>query len=173
MINWFLSRHNTNFFSAFTALADVPSIYIYALGITPKDPTHPFVVPPVGDVVKILHNIHKRPQSPLHITADDYSLGNLKFIPKGEKDKRYLTMAARKPHQPTAVIDEESVKKKIVQPADKSKKPTPAKQTKHVKEKSTKPSPSTRKPNKKSTMDQYIFQRRTPVIQDASTGPSA
>ncbi|GJU10173.1 hypothetical protein Tco_1132569 [Tanacetum coccineum] len=28
-------------------------------------------------------------------------------------------------------------------------------------------------PKKKSTTDQYIFQRRTPVTQDASTGPSA
>ncbi|GJR53138.1 hypothetical protein Tco_1403659 [Tanacetum coccineum] len=29
------------------------------------------------------------------------------------------------------------------------------------------------KPKKKSTTDQYIFQRRTPVTKDASTGPSA
>ncbi|GKE58247.1 hypothetical protein Tco_1497432, partial [Tanacetum coccineum] len=28
------------------------------------------------------------------------------------------------------------------------------------------------KPKKKSTTDQYIFQRRTPATQDASTGPS-
>ncbi|GKB93866.1 hypothetical protein Tco_0980003, partial [Tanacetum coccineum] len=163
-----------------------------ALRITPKDPAHPFVAPPAGDLVidfvnnlgypkelhfvskiftKLIicylgarHNIHKRPQSPLHITTDDYTLGNLKFVPKGglyevfgmpipkdlltdvihnaEYYQNYLEMAARKPHQPTTVTDEESVKKKTVPPTDKSKKPTPAKQTKHVKEKSTKPTPS-------------------------------
>ncbi|GJU44345.1 hypothetical protein Tco_1201611 [Tanacetum coccineum] len=33
------------------------------------------------------HNIHKRPQSPVHITADDYPLGNLKFVSKGGVDE--------------------------------------------------------------------------------------
>ncbi|GJV02680.1 hypothetical protein Tco_1336249 [Tanacetum coccineum] len=33
------------------------------------------------------HNIHKRPGSPVHVTVDDFLLGNLKFIPKGEKDE--------------------------------------------------------------------------------------
>nr|GEW20470.1 hypothetical protein [Tanacetum cinerariifolium] len=40
---------NTNFFRAFTASADVLSIY--ALGITPKDSSHQFVPPPVVDLV--------------------------------------------------------------------------------------------------------------------------
>ncbi|GKA28711.1 hypothetical protein Tco_0714956, partial [Tanacetum coccineum] len=84
------------------------------------------------------HNIHKRAQSPLHITADDYSLGNLKFVPKGGLDEvfgmtipkdlitdvirnleyyqKYLGMAARKPRQATTVTDEEGGKKKA-QPA--------------------------------------------------------
>nr|GEW87923.1 integrase, catalytic region, zinc finger, CCHC-type, peptidase aspartic, catalytic [Tanacetum cinerariifolium] len=88
------------------------------------------------------HKLHKRPRSPLHITADDYSLGNLKFVPKGGLDEKYLEMAAHKPRQPTAITDEESVKNKTVSPADKSKKPTSAKQTKPMKEKSTKPTPS-------------------------------
>ncbi|GJU79773.1 hypothetical protein Tco_1282138 [Tanacetum coccineum] len=110
------------------------------------------------------HNIHKRPKSPLHITADDYTLGNLKFVPKGELDEvfgmaipkdlltnaicnaeyyqNYLEMAARKPRQPTALTDEESVKKKKVPPTDKIKKVAPAKQTKPVKEKSTNPKPA-------------------------------
>nr|GEY09782.1 hypothetical protein [Tanacetum cinerariifolium] len=35
---------NTNFFRAFTASADVPSIY-------PKDSAHPFVLPPDGDLI--------------------------------------------------------------------------------------------------------------------------
>nr|GEW29391.1 histone deacetylase 14 [Tanacetum cinerariifolium] len=84
-------------------------------------------------------------QSPLHIIADDYALGNLKFVPKGKLDEvfsmaipkdlltdvirnaeyyqKYLEMATRKPRQPSAVTDEESVKKKTISPADKSKKP--------------------------------------------------
>ncbi|GKF72287.1 hypothetical protein Tco_0208401 [Tanacetum coccineum] len=96
------------------------------------------------------HNIHKSPQSPLHITADDYSLGNLKFVPKGELDEvfgmlipkdlindvicnseyyqKYLEMAVRKPRQATTVTDEEGGKKKKAQPAGKSKHPTRAKQ---------------------------------------------
>ncbi|GKG04585.1 hypothetical protein Tco_0314972, partial [Tanacetum coccineum] len=65
-----------------------------------------------------------------------YAIRNAEYYPK------YLKMAACKPRQPTAVIDEESVKKKKVPPTDKSKKPAPAKQTKLVKEKSTKPTPS-------------------------------
>nr|GEX17302.1 hypothetical protein [Tanacetum cinerariifolium] len=84
------------------------------------------------------YNIHKRPQSPLHITADDYSLNNLKFIPKGELDdvfgmaipkdmitdvirnsehyQKYLDMAARKPRQATTVTNEEGRKKKKAPP---------------------------------------------------------
>ncbi|GJY93266.1 hypothetical protein Tco_0509048 [Tanacetum coccineum] len=52
---------NTNFFSAFTASVDVPSIYIQQFwntltmdtksGITPKDSAQPFVAPPAGDLV--------------------------------------------------------------------------------------------------------------------------
>ncbi|GJV00776.1 hypothetical protein Tco_1330046 [Tanacetum coccineum] len=71
------------------------------------------------------HNIHRRPESPIHVTSDDFPLGNLKFIPKGEKDEvfrkpipkeliteaiqtspyyqQYLDMVARKP---TAKRDE-------------------------------------------------------------------
>ncbi|GJX81712.1 hypothetical protein Tco_0331193 [Tanacetum coccineum] len=115
------------------------------------------------------HNIHRRPQSPLHIMADDCSLGNLKFIPKGELDEvfgifipknlitdvirnseyyyKYLDMAARKPCQATIVTVKEGGKKKKAPPGGKSKKPAPAKQpaiakqTKPVKEKTSKPSP--------------------------------
>ncbi|GJW43180.1 hypothetical protein Tco_0071979 [Tanacetum coccineum] len=265
---------NTNFFSTFTASAD-SGIYSFqldelwftldvdllhsALGITPKDSTHPFVAPPVGDLVidfvnnlgypeelqfvskmymnslyqswrTILSMINQcltgktsgsdrprypvlqllwgvvsgtnidyaeiiweefvqaintfftdatnlkvptkkpKPHSPLHILADDYSLDNLKFVPKGELDEvfrmaipkdlitdvirnseyyqKYLDMAVRKPRQVTNVTDEEGGKKKKAPPASKSKKPTSvkqpalAKQTKPVKEKTSKLSPS-------------------------------
>nr|GEV93910.1 integrase, catalytic region, zinc finger, CCHC-type, peptidase aspartic, catalytic [Tanacetum cinerariifolium] len=133
-----------------------------------------------------------KPHSHLYITADDYSLGNLKFIPKGGLDEKYLEMAARKQRQPIAVTDEESVKKKTVPPANKSKKPTLDKQTKHVKEKSTKPSPSKKaskdkvmKVRKGKRSDRLVNEadeepqpapeipRRTPVTEKASTRPSA
>ncbi|GKE69059.1 hypothetical protein Tco_1527131, partial [Tanacetum coccineum] len=190
-----------------------------ALGITPKDPTHPFVAPPTRDLsisavenhsfydqpmlngqdfchnlkvptkmpkprvipycrfTKLIicylggrHNIHKRPQSLLHITTDDYSLNNLKFLPKGELDEvfgmpipkdlitdvicnseyyqKYLEMVARKPHQATTVIDEEGGKKKKAPLAGKSKQHArakqlaPAKQSKPMKETTSKPTPS-------------------------------
>ncbi|GJV04867.1 hypothetical protein Tco_1338436 [Tanacetum coccineum] len=32
-------------------------------------------------------NIHRRPESARHVTGDDYLLGNLKFVPKGETDE--------------------------------------------------------------------------------------
>ncbi|GJS12943.1 hypothetical protein Tco_0407415 [Tanacetum coccineum] len=184
---------NTNFFGAFTASANVPSItgtnvdyaeliweeFVHVIKTffsdaaslkVPSKKPKPHVIPYCRFTKFIIcylggrHNIHKRPQSPLHISADDYTLSNLKFVPKGELDEvfgmaipkdlltdairnaeyyqKYLEMAARKPRQPTVVTDEESVKKKKVLQTDKSKKPAPAKQTKHVKEKSTKPCPS-------------------------------
>ncbi|GKC36879.1 hypothetical protein Tco_1049263 [Tanacetum coccineum] len=64
------------------------------------------------------HNIHKRPQSPLHITADDYSLSNLKFVPKGELDEIFrmaipkdlitnVIQGGKKRKAPPAVEDDE------------------------------------------------------------------
>ncbi|GJZ50475.1 hypothetical protein Tco_0604665 [Tanacetum coccineum] len=91
------------------------------------------------------HNIHRRPQSPVHIAADDYPLGNLKFVSKGGVDeyyKNYLEIPTRKPRQPTTKTGEEGGKKKKASEADKSKQPSPAKLTKHVKEKTSKPTPS-------------------------------
>nr|GEX41286.1 hypothetical protein [Tanacetum cinerariifolium] len=75
------------------------------------------------------HNIYRRPQSPIHITVDDYPLDNLKFTSKGRVDETTLT-------------DEEGGKKKQAPPAGKSKQPTPAKQSRPVKEKTSKPTPS-------------------------------
>ncbi|GKB56426.1 hypothetical protein Tco_0912612 [Tanacetum coccineum] len=170
---------NTNFFRAFTASANVPTIQIQqfwntleqALEITPIDSAHPFVSPLAGEQVmdfvnklgypkeihfvsrmhvnnlyqpwrailsnvdyaellweefiqgiqtffshranlnipskkstphiipycwftKLIiyylgsrHNIHRRLGSTVHITRDDFPLGNLKFVPKGKKDE--------------------------------------------------------------------------------------
>nr|GEV71583.1 hypothetical protein [Tanacetum cinerariifolium] len=91
------------------------------------------------------HNIHIRPQSPVHITADDYPLNNLKFVSKGEVSrvfrmpipkglitdaiwnsnyyKKYLEMAARKLRQPTTMTSEEVEKKKEALKAGKRADP--------------------------------------------------
>ncbi|GJY91671.1 hypothetical protein Tco_0507453, partial [Tanacetum coccineum] len=147
---------NTNFFSAFTASADVPSIYIQqfwntltmdtksgiysfqldelwftlvasllrnALGITPKDSTHPFVAPPVGDLAdttftkghSLLFTLRK---ITIHSATSNSS-------PK-ENWMRYLEMAACKRRQATTVTDEEGGKKKKAPPAeDEEGEPAP------------------------------------------------
>ncbi|GJT04108.1 retrovirus-related pol polyprotein from transposon TNT 1-94, partial [Tanacetum coccineum] len=120
---------NTNFFRAFTASANVLSIYIqqfwntltqeaksgeqvmdfvnelaYPEGIQtffshraslsiPSKKSTPHVIPYCRFIKMIIyylgsrHNIHQRPESPVHDTGDDFLLGNLKFVPKGEKDE--------------------------------------------------------------------------------------
>ncbi|GJV82588.1 hypothetical protein Tco_1522486 [Tanacetum coccineum] len=143
----------------FTLDAD---ILCSALRITTKDSAHPFVAPPAGDL-EVDTTFTKRPQSPLHIMADDYSLSNLKFVPKGKVDEvsgmaipkdlttdairnseyyqNYLEMVACKPRQETTMTDEEGGNKKKAPSAGKSKQPAPAKQSKPVKEKTSKPTP--------------------------------
>ncbi|GJY80644.1 hypothetical protein Tco_0493395 [Tanacetum coccineum] len=279
---------NTNFFRAFTASADIPSIYVQqfwntlgkddktgeysfqldelwfnlnvdllrnALKIALKDSAHPFVPPLAGDLVidflnnlgypkelqfvskmhvnnlyqpwrTILsminqcltgktsgsdksrypalqmlwgvvtgtnliinhlggrHNIHIRPQSPVHITADDYQLDNLKFVSKGGVDevfgmpipkdvitdairnleyyKKYLDMVARKPRQPTTVTDEEVGKKKKAPEAGKSKQHAPAKQHKSTEKKSSKPTTS-KKIRKGKRYDHLVTKRMKKV----------
>nr|GEY98025.1 histone deacetylase 14 [Tanacetum cinerariifolium] len=107
---------NTNFFRAFTALTSVPTIYLQqfwdtfmfkaktgtyhfqldedwftldanllreALDITPIDQAHQFVSPLLGRN----HKIHQRSGSPLNLAEDDLSLGNPKFVTKGEIDE--------------------------------------------------------------------------------------
>nr|GEV37743.1 histone deacetylase 14 [Tanacetum cinerariifolium] len=107
-------------YQAFTASANVPTIYIQRfwntltyeeksreefvqaiqiffahqakLNVPTKKPT-PHVIPYCQFIKLIIfylgseHNIHRRPGSPVHVIGDDYLLDNLKFIPKGEKDK--------------------------------------------------------------------------------------
>ncbi|GJV21895.1 retrovirus-related pol polyprotein from transposon TNT 1-94 [Tanacetum coccineum] len=130
------------------------------------------------------HNIHRRPKSPVHVTSDDFPLGNLKFVPKGEKDEvfgkpipkelitkaiqtllfhqQYLDMVSRKP------ITKRDEQKKTASVANKPKKPTHvkkpalAKQTKPVKEKSTKPSPlkkAGKAPEPQVEDEDYDFER--------------
>ncbi|GKA79988.1 hypothetical protein Tco_0786584 [Tanacetum coccineum] len=109
------------------------------------------------------HNIHKRPQSTVYITADDYPLDNLKFVSKGGVDevfrmpipkylitdaiqnpeyyKKYMEMAVRKPHQLTNMTGEEVETKKKASKAGKSIQSALAKQPKPAKKTTSKPTP--------------------------------
>ncbi|GJU50817.1 hypothetical protein Tco_1220372 [Tanacetum coccineum] len=56
----------------------------------PKKKVTPLLIP-YGRFSKVIiyylasnNNIHRRPDSAVHHTGDDYILGNLKFVPKGE-----------------------------------------------------------------------------------------
>ncbi|GJS23407.1 hypothetical protein Tco_0452039 [Tanacetum coccineum] len=184
---------NTNFFRAFTAsdeaLGITPKDFAHPfvpppagdLAIknffshmanlkVPTKKTKPPVIPYCRFTKMIIyylgsrHNIHRRPQSPVHIMTDDYPLSNLKFVIKGGVDevfgmpipkdlltdafqnskyyKKYLEMAARKPCQPTTKTGEEVKKKKNAMKADKFTPPALAKQLKPVKKKTSKPTPS-------------------------------
>ncbi|GJY77205.1 hypothetical protein Tco_0482321 [Tanacetum coccineum] len=128
--------HNTNFFSAFTASTDVPSIYIQqfwnTLGKDSKTGVYSFQL----DELWFNLNVDLLCKA-LGITPKDYAhpfvpppAGDLdewnevlisKPIPKdlitdvirySGYYKKYLEMAACKPRQPTTVIDEEGGKKK-------------------------------------------------------------
>ncbi|GJR45783.1 hypothetical protein Tco_1313886 [Tanacetum coccineum] len=109
------------------------------------------------------HNLHQRSESLLHLAEEDLRLGNLKFVPKGEKDEVfgmpipnvlitdsirnapyyevYLGMVAK--HDRNIAAKKEG-KKKLIFKADPSKKPATVKQLKPnpVKEKSSKPAPA-------------------------------
>nr|GEV33818.1 hypothetical protein [Tanacetum cinerariifolium] len=83
--------------------------------------------------------------------------------------KKYLDMVAHKPRQATTMTNEEGGKKKKAPQADEEPQPVSKPQMEDDKYNLQRDLP---KPKKRSTMDQYIFQRQTPVTQDASTGPS-
>nr|GEV34037.1 hypothetical protein [Tanacetum cinerariifolium] len=111
-----------------------------------------------------IHNIHQRSTSPFHLAEEDLKLGNLKFVPKGKKDKvfgmpisnelisnnirnasyysAYLEMVAK--HNRRIAAKKEGNKKPTTakqpkpKPAhEKSNKPTPEKCLKLTKEKSS------------------------------------
>ncbi|GJW61506.1 hypothetical protein Tco_0110841 [Tanacetum coccineum] len=142
---YFVSRmHVNNLYQSWRAILSLINQCLTGKKSGNNKPRHP--------VLQIL-----RPESPVHVTGDDFLLGNLKFVAKGKKDEvfrkpipqglimeaiqqapyyqQYLEMVARKP---TA---KEGGKKKTTPKADKPKKPVTAKQSKLVKEKTTKTSP--------------------------------
>nr|GEW43974.1 putative retrotransposon protein [Tanacetum cinerariifolium] len=120
------------------------------------------------------HNIYKRSGSPLNLAKDDLSLGNLKFVSKGEIDKvfgmkipkelitnniknasyynAYLEMVAKHDKKITA---EEGGKKKSASKANKSKK--------RVSSKKSKPAPA-QKPKRPPDNSLWLKAREVPRI---------
>ncbi|GJV78189.1 hypothetical protein Tco_1509773 [Tanacetum coccineum] len=88
-------------------------------------------------------NVHRRPESPRHLPGDDFLLGNLKFIPKGETDEVF-GMAIPKPLI-TEAIQQSSYYPKYLEIRAPPKKPTPVKPTNPAPVKQTKP-PSSKLP---------------------------
>ncbi|GJX77906.1 hypothetical protein Tco_0324717 [Tanacetum coccineum] len=137
----------------------------------PKKKAVPLLIP-YGRFTKMIiyyvgstSNVHRRPESPRHLPGDDFLLGNLKFIPKGEIDEvfgmaipkpliteaiqqssyypKYLEMVAKntkKTPQESSIKQSEHGTKRAP-----PKKPTPVKPTKPAPVKQTKP-PSSRLP---------------------------
>nr|GEU94138.1 hypothetical protein [Tanacetum cinerariifolium] len=111
-----------------------------ALGITPKDFTHPFVAPPVGDlVIDFMNNLGYPGElyfvSKMYVNRELDEVFRM-HIPKdlisdairnSEYYHNYLEMAYRKLCQATIVTDEEGGKKKKTPPAEKTSKPSPSK----------------------------------------------
>ncbi|GJQ92480.1 hypothetical protein Tco_0003619 [Tanacetum coccineum] len=135
----------------------------------PKKKVTPLLIP-YGRFSKVIiyylarnNNIHRRPESAVHHTGDDFILGNLKFVPKGESVEvfgmaipdpliteaiqqssyypKYLEMVAEN----TKKTPQESAS---VQPA--TKHATPKKPTTTTPVKQSKPTPPpTKKPSKR------------------------
>ncbi|GJZ21523.1 hypothetical protein Tco_0558562, partial [Tanacetum coccineum] len=135
----------------------------------PKKKVTPLLIP-YGRFSKVIiyylasnNNIHRRPDSAVHHTGDDFILGNLKFVPKGESVEvfgmaipdpliteaiqqssyypKYLEMVAEN----TKKTPQESAS---VQPA--TKRATPKKPTTTTPVKQSKPAPPpTKKPSKR------------------------
>ncbi|GJY89894.1 retrovirus-related pol polyprotein from transposon TNT 1-94 [Tanacetum coccineum] len=141
----------------------------------PKKKTAPLLIP-YGRFTKMIiyylasnNNIHRLPDSAVHHTGDNFLLGNLKFVPKGETDEvfgmeipnpliteaiqqssyypKYLEMVAKN----TKKTPQESASK---QPEPITKRAPPKKPTTSTPVKTTKPAPAkppkspTKKPSK-------------------------
>ncbi|GJT91618.1 hypothetical protein Tco_1080463 [Tanacetum coccineum] len=75
----------------------------------PKKKVTPLLIP-YGRFSKVIiyylasnNNIHRRPDSAVHHTGDDYVLGNLKFVPKGESVEVFGMAIPDPPRLPEAI----------------------------------------------------------------------
>ncbi|GJR57695.1 hypothetical protein Tco_1499857 [Tanacetum coccineum] len=144
--------------------------------------------------------MHQRSESLLHLAEEDLRLGNLKFVPKGEDDEKIAAEKEGKKKPATSKqLKPKSVKEKSSKPAP-APKPKVAQGQAHVggvpirelvveaarplpvvegegkaiatEEQAAQSLLALHTPKRRSTMDQFIFQRRTPATEEASTGPS-
>ncbi|GJQ89414.1 hypothetical protein Tco_0000553 [Tanacetum coccineum] len=135
----------------------------------PKKKVTPLLIP-YGRFSKVIiyylasnNNIHRRPDSAVHHTGDDYILGNLKFVPKGESVEVF-GMAIPDPLITEAIQQSSYYPKYLEMVAENSKKTpqesasmqpvtkraTPKKPTTTTPVKQTKPAPPpTKKPSKR------------------------
>nr|GEY76305.1 hypothetical protein [Tanacetum cinerariifolium] len=145
--------------------------------------TKPHVIP-YSQFIKLIiyylgrhHNIHQRSGSPLNLAEDDLSLGNLKNAPYYNA---YLEMVAKHKRRIVAVKegDEEQDQPEAVPEPQGAEATRPlwvegkGKAT-ATEEQAAQSLLGLHMPKKRSTMDQFIFQRRTPTTKDALTEPSA
>nr|GEX09644.1 hypothetical protein [Tanacetum cinerariifolium] len=138
-----------------------------------------------------IHNIHQRSASLFHLAKEDFRPGNLKFIPKGKIDEvfgmpipdelilnniknapyynAYLEMVAK--HDRKMSTKKEGTKKtaKATQPLPVVKGKGKAVVTK---EQDAHSLLTLHTPKRRSTTDQFIFQRWTLAIEASSAGPS-
>ncbi|GJW30419.1 hypothetical protein Tco_0047294 [Tanacetum coccineum] len=136
----------------------------------PKKKVTPLLIP-YGRFSKVIiyylasnNNIHRRPDSAVHHTRDDYILGNLKFVPKGESVEVF-GMAIPDPLITEAIQQSSYYPKYLKMVAENTKKTpqgsasvqpatqraTPKKPTTTTPVKQTKPAPPpTKKPSKQS-----------------------
>ncbi|GJX07760.1 hypothetical protein Tco_0195692 [Tanacetum coccineum] len=84
-----------------------------------------------------IHNIHQRSTSPFHLTEEDFKLGNLKFVPKGEVDEHDQKVEAKKEGKKKTTSTKQPKSKSAIK---KSSKPAPASKPKPAKENPSKPS---------------------------------
>ncbi|GJU57498.1 hypothetical protein Tco_1235264 [Tanacetum coccineum] len=139
---------NTNFFIAFTASANVPSIYIQqfwnTLGKDSKTGVYSFQLDELwfdlnADLLRKALGITPKDSAHYKGGVDEvYGMPIPKdlltdSIRNSEYYKKYLEMVARKPRQPTTMTGEEVEKKKKTPKADKFTQPAPAKQPKPAK----------------------------------------
>ncbi|GJS42579.1 hypothetical protein Tco_0567622 [Tanacetum coccineum] len=106
-----------------------PSKFINQSRKDPKEESIPLLIP-YGRFTKMIiyylgstSDVHKRPESPCHLPGDDFLLGNLKFISKGETDEVF-GMAIPK-QLITQAIQQSSYYPKYLEMVAKNTKKTP------------------------------------------------
>nr|GEX40532.1 hypothetical protein [Tanacetum cinerariifolium] len=140
-----------------------------ALGITPKDPAHPFVAPPTGDLnlkyyLKYLEMAARKPHQLMTVTDEE---GGKKKAPPVGKSKQ-LTPAKQskrvkeKTSKPTP---SKKIRKDKVMKVRKGKRSEGKRKGIASDEQAAQSLLDLQKPKKKTNTDQYIFQRL------AKTGP--